>query len=206
MFTEVQHIPLDGGGLDYYSAYITDPELLFFVLRDGIDWQQPLVTVYGRQHVTPRLVSFVGDPGLSYQYSGLSHATEPWPDSLTCIRDQLQADTGYDFNCALLNYYRDGNDCMGYHSDDEPELGPSPCIASISLGAERDFCFKPKLGGGKMQKLCLGSGSLLLMLPPTQQNWQHALPVRRGVKQGRINITFRNLATTGNELAFSDVK
>jgi alkylated DNA repair dioxygenase AlkB len=206
MFAGVQHIPLQGGGLDYYSEYVPHPEVLFAALRDGINWQQPLVTVYGRQHVTPRLVSFVGNPGLRYQYSGLSHATEPWPDSLQCLRDQVQRDTAYDFNCALLNYYRDGNDCMGYHSDDEPELGVSPCIASVSLGAERDFCFKPKVGGGKMQKLCLGSGSLLVMLPPTQQHWQHALPVRRGVVQGRINITFRNLVTTGNELASSEIK
>ena len=193
MFSGVQHIPLVGGGLDYYADYLADPQSLFAELRDGIAWQQPLVMVYGREHLTPRLVNFVGDTGLSYQYSGVSHATAPWPNAIRALRDQLLVDTGFDFNCALLNYYRDGNDCMGYHSDDEPELGQAPCIASISLGAERDFCFKPKSGAIKMQKLNLASGSLLVMLPPTQQYWQHALPVRKGVAQGRINLTFRKL-------------
>ncbi|CAA0108527.1 alpha-ketoglutarate-dependent dioxygenase AlkB family protein [Zhongshania aliphaticivorans] len=193
MFSGIQHIPLVGGGLDYYADYLADPQSLFAELRDGIAWQQALVTVYGREHITPRLVNFVGDVGLSYQYSGVSHATAPWPNAVRALRDQLLVDTGFDFNCALLNYYRDGNDCMGYHSDDEPELGRAPCIASISLGAERDFCFKPKSGATKMQKLNLASGSLLVMLPPTQQHWQHALPVRKGVAQGRINLTFRKL-------------
>lgn len=193
MFSGVQHISLLGGGLDYYAEYVADPQTLFAALRDGVNWQQPLVTVYGRQHVTPRLVSFVGDVGLSYRYSGTTHVTETWPVALKILRDKLQVDTGFDFNCALLNFYRDGNDCMGYHSDDEPALGDMPCIASISLGAERDFCLKPKTGASKTQKLSLASGSLLVMLPPTQQHWQHALPVRKGVAQGRINITLRNL-------------
>lgn len=193
MFAGVQHIPLSGGGLDYYEEYIAKPQTLFAELRDGVNWHQPLVTVYGRQHVTPRLVSFVGDAGRRYRYSGATHVTEPWPAALKALREQLRADTGYEFNCALLNYYRDGNDCMGYHSDDEAELGDRPCIASISLGAERDFLLKPKAGGGKTEKLSLASGSLLVMLPPTQQHWQHALPVRKGVGQGRINLTFRNV-------------
>ena len=193
MFDEVQHIPLAGGGLDYYVSYLSDPAGLFTELREQISWQQPRVKVYGRQHLTPRLVYFVGDPGLSYQYSGVTHATSPWPTSLRLMRDQLQRDTGYEFNCALLNYYRDGNDCMGYHSDDEAELGDAPCIASVSLGAERDFCLKPKAGQGKVHKLKLASGSLLVMLPPTQQHWQHGLPVRKGVGDGRINLTFRKL-------------
>ncbi|MBW2941943.1 alpha-ketoglutarate-dependent dioxygenase AlkB [Zhongshania sp. CAU 1632] len=193
MFTGLQHIPLVGGGLDYYANYLSDPQGLFLELCEQIPWQQPLVKVYGREHLTPRLVYFVGDPGLRYQYSGVSHATSPWPASLKIVRDQLRVDTGFEFNCALLNYYRDGNDSMGYHSDDEVELGESPCIASISLGAERDFCLKPKVGQSKVQKLCLADGSLLLMLPPTQQHWQHALPVRKGVRGGRINLTFRKL-------------
>jgi alkylated DNA repair dioxygenase AlkB len=193
MFGGVQHIPLAGGGLDYYDEYLAEPQTLFEELRDGVNWQQPLVTVYGRQHVTPRLVSFVGDAGRSYRYSGATHVTEPWPAALKALREQLCADTGYEFNCALLNYYRSGNDCMGYHSDNEPELGDSPCIASISLGAERDFLLKPKAGSSKTEKLNLASGSLLVMLPPTQQHWQHALPVRKGIAHGRINLTFRNL-------------
>jgi alkylated DNA repair dioxygenase AlkB len=193
MFSGVQHIPLEGGGLDYYADYLADPQALYTELRETIPWEQPLITLYGQQHQTPRLLYFVGDAGLAYQYSGIRHATAPWPKPLSQLRDRLLAETGYDFNCALLNYYRDGDDRMGYHSDDEPELGDSPCIASISVGAERDFCLKPKSGETKMQKINLASGSLLIMLPPTQRYWQHALPVRKGVTQERINITFRKL-------------
>ncbi|CAA0088436.1 Uncharacterised protein [Zhongshania aliphaticivorans] len=193
MLWDTQHIPLVGGGLDYYPRYIANPAKLYQRLHDEVSWQQPKVTVFGRQHVTPRLLSFVGDSGLSYQYSGVSHCSEPWPECVKVVRDQLLLDTGFDFNCALLNYYRDGHDCMGYHSDNEPELGPAPCIASISVGAERDFCMKPNRPPRNTVKLRLESGSLLLMLPPTQQHWQHALPKRKGISQGRINLTFRTL-------------
>ena len=199
VFTEPEHISLAGGELHYYPRYIESAEACYTQLRDSIDWQQPALEVYGRRHLTPRLVSFVGDAGLGYRYSGHYHRAAPWPPSVLALRDKIANDSGYAFNCALLNYYRDGNDCMGYHSDDEPSLGPDPCIASLSLGCSRDFLLKPKRVKAKSHKINLDSGSLLLMLPPTQQHWQHALPVRRGHMQGRINITFRNVLLSPRE-------
>jgi alkylated DNA repair dioxygenase AlkB len=192
VFFEQEHIPLSGGGLDYYPAYINEPEQLLTELRDQVEWQQPELQVYGRRHPSPRLVSFVGDPGISYHYSSFCHQANAWPAALQELRRRIEIDTGYRFNCGLLNYYRDGRDCMGYHSDDEPALGSSPCVASVSLGEVRDFCLKPKTGG-KAQKIALASGSLLLMLPPTQEHWLHALPARKTQSGGRINITFRHI-------------
>jgi len=193
MFFGPEHIPLENGGLSYYPQYIDDPDTLYQLLRDNTPWQQPELEVYGRRHVSPRLVAFIGDVGVSYRYSGYQHIAQPWPDVLSALRDKIVIDTGYEFNCALLNYYRNGNDRMGYHSDDEPVLGRDPCVASLSLGCARDFMLKSKINKRPAQKINLASGSLLLMLPPTQRYWQHALPVRKGLAHGRINITFRKV-------------
>jgi len=193
VFIEPEHIPLAGGGLHYYPQYIAEPDPLYEQLRENIPWQQPILDIYGRRHLTPRLVAFVGDSGLSYRYSGHRHYADVWPPEVLALRERIADDTGYDFNCALLNYYRNGEDSMGYHSDDEASLGSDPCVASLSLGCGRDFLLKPKGLKTKSRKIHLASGSLLLMLPPTQRHWQHALPVRKGLAQGRINITFRKV-------------
>ena len=189
-------IPLPGASLRYYPDYVTDADRLFCALRDGIDWQQPQLKVFGQWHPTPRLVAFVGDEGVSYRYSAQRHQALPWPDVLCAVRRQLRLDFDLDFNSALLNYYRDGDDSMGWHSDDEPELGAAPAIASLSLGDSRDFRFRPFPGrhqaGSPTHTVTLENGSLLLMLPPTQEFWQHSLP-RRARRGPRINITFRNI-------------
>ncbi|WP_373080417.1 alpha-ketoglutarate-dependent dioxygenase AlkB [Zhongshania sp.] len=199
VFTDPEDIPLDGGGLRYYPQYIVEPDQLYDQLRDDVDWQQPALDVYGKRHLTPRLVAFVGDPGIEYRYSGHRHCALPWPAQVRHLREKIAEDTGFDFNCALLNYYRNGDDCMGYHSDDEISLGGAPCIASLSLGCGRDFLMTPKGVKAKSRKIYLASGSLLLMLPPTQRNWQHALPARKGLVQGRINITFRKVILSVEE-------
>tara|TARA_R110001599_G_scaffold29107_3_gene99916 strand:+ start:20927 stop:21520 length:594 start_codon:yes stop_codon:yes gene_type:complete len=196
VFIEPEYIPLAGGALSYHPEYVEDSDGLYAQLRDEVHWQQPVLEIHGRRHHTPRLVAFVGEQGLVYRYSGHQHCAEAWPPQVVWLRDKIAETTGYHFNCALLNYYRDGNDSMGYHSDDEASLGEAPCIASISLGCGRDFLLKPKGARSKSRKIHLAAGSLLLMLPPTQQNWQHALPVRRGLAQGRINITFRKVLSS----------
>lgn len=188
--------PLAGGHLHYQPGFISDSSGLFTQLRDSVDWQQPMLKIYGRSLPSPRLVSFVGDLGLSYRYSGQSHHSAPWPRPLLALRERLANDYHCHFNCALLNYYRSGDDTMGWHSDDEAELGPAPVIASVSLGESRDFRMRPKARGLASSEpaftLTLEDGSLLLMLPPTQRHWQHSLP-RRAKRGGRINITFRQL-------------
>ena len=170
-------------------------------LLRAIPWQQPAVRVYGRLHPVPRLVCWLGDPGATYAYSGLEHHPEPWTDPLERLRQQLQAFLGCRFNSLLLNRYRHGLDRMGWHADDEPELPADQPIASLSLGVSRCLRFRPhpsppaghhsQAEGSGPLNLELADGDLLVMDPPTQQHWQHELPVRRRIQAERINLTFR---------------
>ena len=160
-------------------------------LVDGLVWQQPLVTVYGKQHRTPRLTCWVADPGCSYRYSGLQQEIHPWTRDLERLRDLLQQQLGVRFNSLLLNRYRDGADRMGWHADDEAELDDQAPIASLSLGVARDLRFRPRRGTEAAFAVNLADGDLLVMDPPSQNHWQHALPPRARVVAERINLTFR---------------
>lgn len=167
---------------------------LFEQLGETLDWRQPEVQVFGRRHLTPRLTCWEGEAGVSYRYSGLTETAEGWPGMLLPVLAHVQEMTGHRFNSALGNYYRDGRDSMGFHSDDEPELGPQPWIASLSLGSTRDFVFRPRQGNRRQcAKIALPDNSLLLMSPGVQARYQHALPRRAGVQSGRINLTFREI-------------
>ncbi|MBV2350399.1 alpha-ketoglutarate-dependent dioxygenase AlkB [Synechococcus sp. HK05] len=160
-------------------------------LGQSLAWEQPLVTVYGKQHRTPRLTCWVADPGCSYRYSGLQQAIHPWTAELETLRQLLLDQLGVRFNSLLLNRYRDGADRMGWHADDEPELDDQAPIVSLSLGAARDLRFRPRRGDAAPFAINLADGDLLVMDPPSQRHWQHALPPRARVQQERINLTFR---------------
>lgn len=160
-------------------------------LAEGLAWQQPLVTVYGKQHRTPRLTCWVADPGCLYRYSGLQQQIHPWTRELEQLRELLHHQLGVRFNSLLLNRYRDGADRMGWHADDEPELDDQAPIASLSLGVARDLRFRPRRGPEPAFALNLGDGDLLVMDPPSQRHWQHALPPRARVVAERVNLTFR---------------
>ncbi|WP_372638005.1 alpha-ketoglutarate-dependent dioxygenase AlkB [Alcanivorax jadensis] len=164
-------------------------------LNNELDWQQPRIQVFGRYHTVPRLTAWHGDEGIPYRYSGHRHVAAGWPEVLRPVRDSVSELCGYTFNSVLANRYRNGEDCMGYHSDDEPELGPEPWIASYSLGAERDFVFRPRGGGRQCLCLALPDNSLLLMSPEVQRGFQHALPRRQRVQAERLNLTFRRILT-----------
>jgi alkylated DNA repair dioxygenase AlkB len=169
---------------------------LFRELREGIDWRQEEVLVFGRRHAVPRLVAWHGDPGARYTYSGTLHEPLPWTPALERIRHRVQAVADCEFNAVLLNLYRDGRDGMGWHADDEPELGPEPVIASVSLGAIRRFCLRHRRRRGLRADLALPHGSLLLMSGATQRNWVHAVPKTAVPVGERINLTFRRIAFT----------
>ena len=160
-------------------------------LGQSLAWEQPLVTVYGKQHRTPRLTCWVADPGCSYRYSGLQQVIHPWTAELEHLRQLLLDQLGVRFNSLLLNRYRDGADRMGWHADDEPELDEQAPIVSLSLGAARDLRFRPRHGSEAPFAINLADGDLLVMDPPSQRHWQHALPPRARVQQERINLTFR---------------
>ncbi|MCQ4327496.1 alpha-ketoglutarate-dependent dioxygenase AlkB [Stutzerimonas stutzeri] len=154
-------------------------------------WEQPQVRVYGRTLAVPRLVAWYGDAEARYRYSGLLHEPLPWTPLLEEIRRRLQAEVDGRFNGALLNLYRDGQDAMGWHSDDEPELGCEPLLASLSLGAVRRFDLRRKGSSRIEHSLALGHGSLLVMGGATQHHWQHQIARTRQVLTPRLNLTFR---------------
>ncbi|XP_070204502.1 DNA oxidative demethylase ALKBH2-like [Littorina saxatilis] len=156
--------------------------------------------MFGKWVDIPRKQSAYGEPGLSYTFSGNTVPARPWIPSLTCIRDRISALSGFDFNFVLVNRYKDGCDYMGEHKDDEKDLADGHPIASLSLGQPRDFYFKHQDSRGKKAtrkmdtvKLVLEHGGLLLMNPPTNRFWYHALPKRTRLSDVRINLTFRKM-------------
>ena len=159
-------------------------------LIETVPWRQDSITLYGKSHPQPRLSAWYGD--LAYRYSGLTLQPLPWTSQLLEIKDQVEQLTGHEFNSVLLNYYRDQNDSMGMHSDDEKELGQEPAIASLSLGEERVFCLKHKTRRDLQTfKLPLPDSSLLLMRGPTQRHWRHGINKSKRFLGPRINLTFR---------------
>lgn len=154
-------------------------------------WQQPQVQIYGRQVPVPRLVAWYGDAEASYRYSGLTHQPLPWTPLLEVVRTQVEQAVGQPLNGVLLNYYRDGQDSMGWHSDDEAELGENPLIASLNLGGTRRFDLRRKGHNRIEHSLLLTHGSLLVMRGPTQHHWQHQVAKTRSPCAPRLNLTFR---------------
>lgn len=162
-------------------------------LRSGIDWQHEEVVVFGQRRRVPRLVAWHGDPAARYTYSGTLHEPLRWTPPLLQARARVEELAGRQFNAVLLNRYRDGRDGMGWHADDEPELGSDPVIASVSLGAARRFCLRHRRRKDAKLELRLPHGSLLLMSGATQQHWVHALPKTASAVAERINLTFRRV-------------
>lgn len=175
----------------------TAADALFADLLQALPWQVHHIRMFGRDLAAPRLSCWIGDPGAAYRYSGTRHEPQPWPDALHGVRVRMQRDCGVAFNSALANLYRDGRDSMGWHSDDEPELGPQPVIASLSLGATRRFVLRHRDDPARRQALALEHGSLLVMRGTCQAQWRHALPRTARPVGARINLTFRRILPAG---------
>lgn len=197
---ETRRLQAQGLRLTYDGAWLpgAEAEGLLRTLEAQTPWRQDRITLFGRSHDVPRLTAWYGDPGCSYAYSGLRLVPLPWTEALGSMRARVARAAGVAFNSVLLNWYRDGNDSMGWHADDEPELGPDPVIASVSLGAARTFQLKHRQDKTERRiDLDLEHGSLLVMHPPTQAHWVHAVPKRRRAgRGGRINLTFRYVEPT----------
>lgn len=189
-----EQLNLPGAELRYYPAFYPAAVRADYqqqLLRD-IPWQQDTLNFAGKPVLVPRLQSWHGDSNSHYGYSGLKLVPQPWTPLLTKIRDDLQQQLQLPFNSVLLNWYRNGNDSVAWHSDDERELGPDPHIASLSFGTARRFELKhrtrlnqPKLG------IELGDGSLLVMGSGVQQHYLHQIPKQHGLSGSRLNLTFR---------------
>lgn len=192
---DLQPIALDGADLALAPAWLAPgaADELMASLRDTVPWEIHRIRLFGREHASPRLSCWIGDPQAVYRYSGTVFTPHPWPPLLQDLREVLQAQLRESFNSVLANRYRDGRDAMGWHSDDERELGPEPVIASLSLGATRRFVLRDRLHHDRKLALELPHGSLLVMRGATQRHWQHALPRTARPVGERINLTFRHI-------------
>lgn len=170
-----------------------EADRLFAELRESILWENHRIRLFGREHTSPRLSCWIGDPDASYRYSGTRFEPRPWPAALVPVRERLRRELGVAFNSVLANRYRDGRDAMGWHSDSEPELGPAPVIASLSLGAMRRFVLKHRSRPEWKRAMELPHGSLLVMAGDTQRRYRHALPRTARPVGERINLTFRRI-------------
>ena len=163
-------------------------------LINDIKWKREKIRMWGREIVTKKRIAWYADEGKSYTYSGSTFHPDQWNELLLEIKKHVEQYIKFQFNSVLLNEYPNGKVGMGWHSDDERELGIDPIIASLSFGANRDFIFKHKTDKSVDNiTIHLKSGSLLLMLGSTQHHWKHSLPKRLKVREPRINLTFRKI-------------
>lgn len=183
----------DGARLWLWQQEKALPDGLMNRLIADLEWEQPEIRLFGRWHRIPRLQHWCADEGVVYRYSGRTLPAAPWSSELDWLRHLTEQLTGLSFNSVLVNLYRDGDDAMGWHADDEVELGAEPWIASWSFGASRDFCLRRKGGSVTGHRITLEDSTLLLMSPAIQHRWQHALPRRKRIDQPRLNLTFRRV-------------
>jgi alkylated DNA repair dioxygenase AlkB len=174
---------------DYVPDWL-EPGQLMQELVSQLAWEQREIVLFGRRIPQPRLIAWAGE--LPYRYSGQTLEPRAFGSALTFLRERVERFTGQQFNHALVNRYRDGNDSMGFHADAEPELGENPIVASVSLGATRRFVIEKKKDR-KRFTLDLEHGSLLIMGGRCQHEFRHAVPKTRSPVGERINVTWRNL-------------
>ena len=183
------------GEVDYYGPVFTPVKALAYLqsLRSNISWEHDIAIMFGKRIITKRMVAWYGDRNFSYTYSKTTKYALPWTTELQVLKSLVEAKSGLTYNSCLLNLYHDGNEGMGWHSDDEHSLESGSSISSLSFGAPRYFSFKHKISGETVS-VQLETGSLLVMKGATQHNWFHALPKTTKVKLPRINLTFRTMA------------
>jgi alkylated DNA repair dioxygenase AlkB len=178
----------------YQPEFLTpnDSENTLNSLWQQLEWSRHEIILFGRKVAQPRLSAWYGDPDARYRYSGLQLEPLAWHPVLWHLKRKVEAGLKREFNSVLVNAYRDGSDSMGWHADNEPELGVKPLVASISLGARRRFLLRTKKQSGS-RELWLEPGSLLIMKPGCQEHFQHSLPKTRSAVGLRINLTFRKI-------------
>jgi alkylated DNA repair dioxygenase AlkB len=188
-------LPKDGEAL-YYPNFLPrgESDVLLAKLLKEIKWKQEKVKMYGKMVNIPRLTAWYGSTDKDYTYSGIRMKPREWSETLLSIKKAVEEKAGSEFTSVLLNLYRNGEDAVGWHSDDERELGENPTIASVSLGTSRTFRFR-HLEEKLVESIELTHGSLLIMKGETQAKWEHEVPRKKGILKPRINLTFRLIAT-----------
>lgn len=213
-------LDLPNASIRYLPHFLstTEADDYFLALKNELLWRQEEITVYGKTHLTPRLQAWYGDPQARYHYSSMSLQPLSWTITLLALKQRCEQAIGARFNSVLGNWYRDGNDSMGMHADDEKELGPTPVIAALSLGEPRALKFRPKTrpksrlksrsqihaeqrAGDTVEKadLPLPHGSLMVMSGLTQSYWQHGINKTKKPIGDRISLTFRHILSANEE-------
>lgn len=175
----------------FYPAEVA--QALFETLLAELAWESEEIVFFGKRVLVPRLICWYGDAAAVYRYSGVEHEPKPWTPTLQKIREDVSQTCGVAFNSVLGNLYRDGNDSMGWHADNEPELGPKPVVASLSFGATRLFKLRHNRSRETVDAT-LQNGSLLIMSGTLQSHWRHAVPKTKMTVEPRINLTFRRIS------------
>jgi alkylated DNA repair dioxygenase AlkB len=186
-------VPFDGELYwikQFYSP--SEADRLFTLFQSGLSWQEETIFIFGKWVKVPRLMAWYGDPDACYRYSGVNHHPLPWTVELLAVRHNIEQHCSCKFNSVLANLYRNGQDSMGCHADDEKELGPNPVIASLSLGDNRRFKLHHKKRKTTVD-IDLEHGDLLIMAGALQHHWVHSMPKTKQLKTPRINLTFRNI-------------
>lgn len=186
---------LDGAELELIEGFIpvSEQSRLYAELAVAVPWQTRSIRIAGREIPEPRQTAWIGDPGARYTYSGRLNVPTPWPPVLAALRERVCVELNATFNSVLCNLYVDGRSSMGLHADAEPELGPNPLIASLSLGAVRRFQLRHRKLREEKLDLDLPSGSLLVMRGTLQTHYRHGVPKQLRVLEPRINLTFRRI-------------
>ena len=187
-------LPLSEADVRYYPNALSssDANRCFEALKAELPWRQDAIRLFGKSVNIPRLQSWHGDPHCTYTYSNLTMAPNPWSKTLSELRETCEQITGTQFNSVLANWYRDGQDSMSLHADDEPELGINPTIASLTLGEARPFVLRHKETKARFTQV-LEHGSVLIMAGTTQSHYVHGIAKTAKPIGGRINLTFRHL-------------
>jgi alkylated DNA repair dioxygenase AlkB len=189
----VNLLPNDGTVLYFGAIFPPDQSEAFTpTLLHDIPWVHDEVMMFGKKIVTKRKMAWFADNGISYTYSGSRKEAHVWTPVLSDIKNAVTQRTGHTYNSCLLNLYHNGSEAMGWHADNEKELLRNGAIASVSFGAPRQFVFKHRKSGEKVE-IELENGSLLLMKDETQYHWLHRLPPTKKVLTPRINLTFRTV-------------
>ena len=196
--SSIKRIEFCASLLEFHPQFLSNKEAqqFFVLLEQELDWQQDEVFLYGKKHPIPRLNAWYGET--DYTYSRNHMPARPFGTTLDTLRQKIEDYCGISYNSVLANFYRNGQDTMGWHADVNDGSDPNIAIASLSLGAERRFLFRENRSNNskeppKKLELLLNSGSLLLMHPPTQERTQHSVPRSKKISHPRINLTFRSM-------------
>jgi alkylated DNA repair dioxygenase AlkB len=186
-------IELQNGKLQFFENFFdkNESDKLFYALINTIHWHKDKMAILGKEVNLPRLSAWYGDEQKAYKYSGISLSPLPWSAVLLDIKNKIDQVSGVKFNSVLLNRYRDGNDSISWHSDDESELGQNPVIGSVNFGETRRFMLKHKFNKSLKYEVLLKHGSFLLMSGELQHYWLHQIPKTSQKIGERINLTFR---------------